>query len=174
MTGVLALAWLRNALMRTASFAALWAILTEGDPNALGYGLAVVGAAVAASLWLQRSPGGRLHWIALFRFLPVFLWGSLRGGMDVALRAIHPRLPLAPALQDYPLRIPDGPGRVLLIDVISLMPGTLSADLRGDTLAVHVLDGRQPVLPKIQALEERAAALFGLTLEPVGPEALPP
>jgi multicomponent Na+:H+ antiporter subunit E len=110
----------------------------------------------------------------LFRFLPVFLWGSLRGGMDVALRAIHPRLPLAPALQDYPLRIPDGPGRVLLIDVISLMPGTLSADLRGDTLAVHVLDGRQPVLPKIQALEERAAALFGLTLEPVGPEALPP
>jgi multicomponent Na+:H+ antiporter subunit E len=99
------------------------------------------------------------------RFLPFFLWQSLRGGIDVARRALHPRLPLAPLLLDYPLRLPDGPACTFLANTVSLLPGTLSADLENGCLTVHVLDGSQPdVSAELQSLEALIADLFGVEL----------
>lgn len=37
--------------------------------------------------------------------VPFFLWHSLNGGVDVAWRAFHPRLPITPELIEYPLRL---------------------------------------------------------------------
>lgn len=94
------------------------------------------------------------------KFLPFFLWHSFLGGADVARRVLDPRLPIAPRLFVYPLFLPEGPGRVFLINVVSLQPGTLSADLRGDDLYVHSLDEEGEVLKKLPVMERRISAIF--------------
>jgi multicomponent Na+:H+ antiporter subunit E len=56
---------------------------------------------------------------------------------------------------------------LVFIDSISLLPGTLSADLRGDLVTVHALDVRTDVVEGLATLERRVAALFGESLESV-------
>ena len=47
--------------------------------------------------------------------------------------------------------------------MLSLMPGTLSVDLDGHDLAVHVLvDGGETLRRKLEALEVRVADAFGI------------
>lgn len=142
---------------RLLLFAVLWAILTGGRADALPLGALAVPLATLASLrLLPPSPWSLRGWL---RFLPYFLGESLRGGIDVAVRAFHPRRPLAPALLDYPLQLPPGPARVVMADAVSLLPGTLCAELDGAVLRVHVLDHRRRPREQLAALEARVAAL---------------
>jgi multicomponent Na+:H+ antiporter subunit E len=63
------------------------------------------------------------------------------------------------------LQRPDA--RVFFVDGISLLPGTLSADLRDGVLLVHALDTKDAVSASLRRLEERVADLFGEQLEVV-------
>lgn len=126
---------------RIALFAALWLILTNGEAVMLG--VAVVPAASWLSLrMLPATPPLRL--LALLATVPGFIWRSLLGGLDVARRALDPRLPLDPGWIEVVVDLPDG-GRVALGGELSLMPGTLAAGSEGRRLLVHVLDRRQDV-----------------------------
>ena len=49
-----------------------------------------------------------------------------------------------------------------MANTVTLLPGTLSADLRGQILVVHVLDARGPAAERLALLERRVADLFGL------------
>ncbi len=89
----------------------------------------------------------------------------------MALRALRPSLPLAPDLLNYTLRLPTSPARVFFSGVVSLLPGTMSAEFEGRELKVHVLWSEEEVLHNLRKLEERVAELFGLELTPE--EALP-
>jgi multicomponent Na+:H+ antiporter subunit E len=151
---------------RAAIFAGLWWILAQGRLDSFWVGVPVILGAAAASLYLAPpglAPGLRPGPFA--RLVLHFVSRSLRGGVDVALRALDPRVPLAPALLEYPLRLPSGAARVLLVNAVSLMPGTLSATLREDVLCVHVLDRRQPVEAELRSLEARVAEAFGLSAD---------
>jgi len=151
---------------RFALLAACWWALAEGAPS-WSFGAPVVLLAFVASLAVASARALRLRPAATARFAVFFLRESLRGGIDVAQRALDPRLPLAPALLHYRLRLPAGPAQVLLVSVVGLLPGTLSADLGESDLTVHVLDRHLPVLNELQALERHVAALFGIALPAV-------
>ncbi|MDP1647453.1 MAG: Na+/H+ antiporter subunit E [Rubrivivax sp.] len=142
--------------------ALLWWALAGG--GAWAFGAAVIVLAVAASLALQPTPRVRISLPALFPFLTFFALRSVHAGFDVARRALSPRLPIAPSLVDLRLRLPPGPSRVFLADIMSLLPGTLSADLVDDRLRLHVLDTRLPTEQGLRAAEAVVAALFGQTL----------
>ncbi|MEW6037135.1 MAG: Na+/H+ antiporter subunit E [Pseudomonadota bacterium] len=156
----------KTALGRAVLFALFWWALTEGD-GAWWFGLPMIAIAVAASLALM--PVGARLWrpAGLVHFLGFFLWHSLEGGIDVARRALHPRLPLAPVFVTYPLRLSEAGACVFLANTISLLPGTLSAELEGRLLRVHVLDRSLPVMRMLEAVEERVAGLFGASLSMV-------
>ncbi len=153
---------LRWALLRFALLAIVWWVLTEGHRGSWGVGIPFLIAATCASLFLRSSHGWRWRLGGLARFLPVFFWLSWRGGFDVALRAFHPRCPLTPGLFCYPLGLPTGPARNFFVNTVSLLPGTLSADLEEDQLTVHVLDENLSLLESLQSLELLVADLFGL------------
>lgn len=154
---------IRQVALRAAGLAFLWLMLNGDDAASWFIGLPAVTAATIASLLFQPVVGWKLNWRGLAQFLPFFLWESLRGSVDVAKRALHPQLPLAPLLVDYELRLPPGAWRVFLANSVSLLPGTLSAELQGDCLTVHALDGSQEsVTKKLRSLEARIADLFGL------------
>jgi multicomponent Na+:H+ antiporter subunit E len=81
-------------IFRTVVFALLWWILAAGAMSSWLIGAPVVLCAVLASGALL--PGVSWSLSGLVRFVPFFLWRSLYGGVDVARRALHPRLPISP------------------------------------------------------------------------------
>lgn len=150
---------------RAALMAALWWALAEGRAESWLLGVPVIAAAAAASFVLQGGARWRLRPLVALRVLPWFLGRSLLAGADVALRLLRPRPRIAPGFVALRTRLADPAARVLLADAMSLVPGTLSAGLRGEELQLHVLDRAAPVHEELRATEARVAALLGVALE---------
>lgn len=150
----------------TGLYAVLWWALADGQPGSWGVGVAA--ACAAAALTVVLAPARLVRWSlgGAVGFLPFFLWQSLRGGIDVALRASSPSMPLAPGFVRYRWNLPEGPARVLFANCVSLSPGTLSARLDEEGVTVHVLDLSQPTTARLSALEARVAAVFGVSSSP--------
>ncbi len=164
----------KTLLPRSLLFAGIWILLVGTDPMAwIVGGPALIAATIASLLLTEGTPAGRagsgghsLSLSGLLRFVPFFIWESLRGGLDVAARVMRPRPRIRPGMRIYRTRLRGHPARVLFIDCVSLIPGTLSADLRGDQVLVHALDIGMPIDADLHRLEERVARLFGEVLEP--------
>lgn len=149
---------------RAALAAVVWAILVEGRADAWLFGLPVVIAATLASLWLRPPEPLRLRPAASLRALVWFLGRSLVAGVDVAARALRPRMPLAPGFMTIRTRLKDPAARVLLADALTLLPGTLSAGLQDEAIELHVLDRGAPIEQNVRELEGRIAESFGESL----------
>lgn len=150
-------------LWRLVLFAGAWLVIAGTDLSSGVIGAPAVIAATWASLRLRQRDGGTPRVLSALAFAPFFLWQSLKGGLDVAWRVIRPRMRIAPGVHTYRLRLTNASARVVLLDTLSLLPGTLSADLRGDLLTVHALDAADGAAldADIARLERRIAALFG-------------
>lgn len=159
------LASVRAVLGRGALFALLWWALTDGRPGSWGVGAVSVALATWASLVLLPPVTTYLSRIGLLRFLAFFFVQSLRGGVQVAAFALRPRLDLKPGFHEVTLRLPEGLGRVLLANTLSLLPGTLSVELDGDRLCLHVLDETAPTDREVRVAEDRLAHMLGLKLD---------
>ncbi|MFP4405652.1 Na+/H+ antiporter subunit E [Rhodosalinus sp.] len=149
----------RHLVGRITFLGAVWIVLAGAEAKALAVGAVAVPAAVWLSLRLLPGPRHLAPWRAV-RHLPAFLGASLLGGLDVARRALSPRMPLAPGWVEVPVRLPDG-GRVALGAELSLMPGTLAAGTQGDRLLIHLLDvgaGFEAAIPREEAA---IAAMIG-------------
>jgi len=139
--------------------AALWWIAVEGRPGSWGVGLPVALAAALAAAAIP--PAGRsIRLLPLLRFLAYFAYQSVKGGVDVARRALSPSLPLAPGFAELSTDLPAGAPRVLFADTVSLLPGTLTVDVDGPRVLVHGLDAGEALHADARALEARVAALF--------------
>ena len=156
---------LAPALARVILFTAVWLALAGADASSLIIGVPAIALATGAALRLAgpRVAGPRL--LGMLRFVPYFLVESIRGGVDVASRVMRPRLRIAPGIHTYDLRLTSLNARVFFLDTVSLLPGTLSADLRGARLYVHALDINDDIDAALRRLEAHVADLFGETLE---------
>lgn len=153
----------RAFLVRGLAFALLWWVLVDGRADAWGLGVAAALSATLASLWLLPTGGRRIGVMPLLRFLHFFLWNSLRGGIQVAVMALRGRAGLQPAIVEIFLSLPPGAPRLLLLNALTLMPGTLGVRLTDDgKLRVHVLDASLPVTAEARTLEAHIARLFGV------------
>ena len=152
---------LRAAGFRALFLAALWWTLTEGSATSWVIGGPLIMAVVALSVMAGQVTPIELRLSGLLRFLPYFLWNSILGAADVARRVYRPQLVLNPGLVAYRTLLPTEPARVFFANVVSLLPGTLSAELRNDELLVHVLDESRPVTAELANLEQQIALLFG-------------
>jgi multicomponent Na+:H+ antiporter subunit E len=135
-------------------FFAFWAVLFGLNFRALIVG--ILAALITTSVSLRLLPTGqwRLQPIALMHLIFQFLQQSISAGVDVAWRALDPRLPLRPGFVIYRTGIPPGLTRNMFCTITSLLPGTLpcGTDANGD-LIVHCLDTSQPVTEGLAAQE---------------------
>ncbi len=146
----------------TPPMALLWWVMVEGRPGSWAVGVPV---ALAAALVAARMAPPPRRWpnpAALLGFAAFFAVQSLRGGWDVARRALSPAMPLAPGFAEVRTTLPEGAARVLFADVISLLPGTLTVELEGDVIRLHGLDLGPGLEAEVRDLERRVAALQGL------------
>ncbi|MCH8477985.1 MAG: Na+/H+ antiporter subunit E [Wenzhouxiangella sp.] len=138
----------------------LWLLLNGLDRFLAGLLAAAAGAGLGA--WLvsgQPHPWKphRLIWFAGF-----FLWESFKGGVDVAWRAMHPGLKINPCFSSHCIDLPTGQPRTLMVATVSLLPGTLSADLSEDgrDLEIHAL--MPEAMASVERLEAWVAWLFSI------------
>ncbi len=130
------------------------------------FGIAVIAITTATGLMIGSARAPVPSPMAALSFAAFFFRNSLYGSIDVAYRAVHPRLPFKSAWIGYPLRLPPGAPRILYINVLTLMPGTLCADLKDNVTIVHLLHAQGEMVTKeLSALEEHVAALFSIPLE---------
>ncbi len=153
-----------EALPWIIMFGLLWAAINPDDLQSWLVGIPVVAVASAAALRLHSPVPRRYSLLGAVRLTIFFVEQSFRGGWDVAKRALSPAMPLNPALLTYQLRLRDELAQVLLANLNSLLPGTLSADLANGVLTIHVLDAVPETFASMQALEERVADLFSIPL----------
>ncbi len=83
----------------------------------------------------------------------LFLYHSIVAGVDVARRALDPRLPLHPGFVAYPTRLSRGVRRNVFTTLTSLLPGTVPTGQEDDLILYHCLDVGQPVVEELAAEE---------------------
>ncbi len=149
------------AVTRVVLFAFAWIVLAGLDPSSWVIGIPAVALAVAAGLRLREPRAGSPRLAAMIRFIGFFLIESIRGGTDVASRVMRPSMRISPGIRRYSLRLSGSNAQVFFLDSISLLPGTLSADMREGVVYVHALDIHDDIETSLQQLEARVADLFG-------------
>lgn len=148
--------------VRAATFTGVWLVLTEGDLRAWGFGIAGVVVATASSAWLLPPVGHRfVRPRAYALLLGFFAWQSVAGGVDVARRALSPRLPIRPGMVDVELTEHGEAARAGLAGLVSLLPGTVCVTTEPSRMRVHSLDHGQPVDARVRHAERRIAAVLG-------------
>lgn len=154
---------IRVWLLQAPLFAGLWWVLAEGRTDGWPLGAVAVAAATWASLRLWPAATVPIRLAGLLGFLRFFLWNSIRGGIQVAGMALRGRAALQPGLLELAVTLPPGGARVLLVNALGLMPGTVGVDIDDAGLRLHVLDERLPTVAEVRALEAAIARLFGST-----------
>jgi multicomponent Na+:H+ antiporter subunit E len=119
---------------------------------------------VIGATWLSFQLGSdqerSFRPLMLIRFIAFFLVRSVNSAVDVMMRVFDPRLPIDPALIEYPPSIEHDGGRILLANCITLLPGTISARLVQGVIIVHTLDKNLPIMASVAELEERVKTLY--------------
>ena len=153
---------LGSAISRAAGFFGFWLVLTGAQTGDLAAGLVAAVAATWASLRLMPAQEWNLHPIRLGKFVLHFLRQSIAAGIDVAQRALDPRLPLRPGFVVYQARLPPGTKRDAFCAIMSLLPGTLPCGpAEGNGLTIHCLDVTQPVVEQLAAEEALCMQALG-------------
>jgi len=143
------------AAARAIVFFAFWLMVSGWALADLPVGLAAVAGATWTSLRFLPPGESRLRLAPLVALAMSFFRQSMVSGMDVAWRALSPRVQLRPGFVPCPLRLPPGGERSAFCALSSLLPGTLPTGTdESGALLVHCLDVGQPVAANLAA-EER-------------------
>lgn len=128
-------------------FAIVWAALT--GTVTLG-GLAVGFVIGFAVLWLTQPLIGASRYhsrvVAWIKLVIMFHYELFVSSMQVIMDIITPRHLATPALIEMPLDVKTDAGILLVTNLISLTPGTLSVDVSEDrtTLLIHAMFADDP------------------------------
>lgn len=154
--------WHVVATLGLAAF--IWFLLAGQDAASWLLGVPAVMAAGWSSLRLSGARDQRIRLTGLLRFVPFFIGESIRGGFDVMNRVMRPRMRISPGFHAYRTRLAHVPARLLFVNSLSLLPGTLAADLDDDSVLIHALDVKGELDEEIIRLERAVAAVYGETL----------
>jgi multicomponent Na+:H+ antiporter subunit E len=152
---------LRPAMARAVGFAVLWLVLAGGDPIDPAPGAIAAIAATCVSLHFLPPGAISVRPAALARFAFRFLRQSVVAGVDVARRALDPRLPLHPGFVVHPVGFPPGPVRNMFTTLVSLLPGTVPTGPAKGGLLIHCLDIEQPITAQLAAEEALFSSVVG-------------
>lgn len=151
-----------SAWARGAGFLGFWLALIGIDPVDLVVG--VMAAAIATWVSLRLLPPGpsRFRLGEVASYVLRFLHQSVVAGVDVARRALDPRLPLRPGFVVHQCNLPHGAAHDAFCAITGLLPGTLPCgpDKNGG-IVIHCLDTREPVIDQLTEEEVQFVRALG-------------
>jgi multicomponent Na+:H+ antiporter subunit E len=154
------------AFWRALWFLGLWLVFAGAHLADLPAAAVAVVAATWASLRLLPPNGSSASMPAMVLLALGFLGQSIVAGLDVARRALDPRLPLRPGFVTYRVGFPPGAARNIFTTLTSLLPGTVPAGDDGAALVYHCLDIDQPVVSQLAAEEAALSRALNLARGP--------
>ncbi len=147
-------------IFRATIFVFTWWVLTKGANDSWQVGIPAILIAIYMSCRLFRPGSGHWSLRGSIGFAIFFIKSSILSGIDIVWRTYHPRLPLNPAMIEYPLRLTSSAARNLFVCTVSLLPGTVSVEIDAHRLIIHVLDASRPFKRELNIIENRVAAVF--------------
>jgi multicomponent Na+:H+ antiporter subunit E len=113
---------------------------------------------------VPRITPKRVAWSAGYLFY-LFI-AIVKANFDVASRIVRPTIPLNPGIVTVRTRLSSPLGRTVLANSITLTPGTLSVEIKGDLLYVHCIDVRETDIDRATAeivggFEKYLEVIFG-------------
>ncbi len=151
----------RQRVLLVTAAVGLWLLLTDGDPASWLVGVPVIALALAYGERVAGPAGTPLSLVGILLFIPFFLRESLLGGIDVARRVLAYRPRVQPGFARYPLSLRSAPARVLFANTVSLLPGTLTVEMRDQEIELHALDMRGDYYTELARLERAVGRVFG-------------
>lgn len=84
--------------------------------------------------------------VFIFAYLPIFIWQLILSNIDIARRVLSPKIPLNPGFVKIKTDLKGDFAKLTLANSITLTPGTLSVDVKGEYIYVHTVDvkGKTP------------------------------
>ena len=143
----------RNALWLVVVLGAFWWLLTAGGPFSWHLGIPAILVAAWTGARLGAFSGSTWSALGAVQFALVFVRESVRGGIDVTLRTLAPTPRIATGFRHYRISLENPGARLLFVNTVSLLPGTLAAELEGDQLNVHALDINTDIAGELARLE---------------------
>lgn len=153
-----------SILLRATGFALCWIVVAGPEAGSWVIGAPSVALATWSSLKLMPQQQYQFRLIAALSFLGYFIRESLRGGWDVAMRTLYPRVRIQPGSSTYTSSLPQGLPLVLFTGCVSLLPGTLTQRTEKQELTLHLLDTSEPQLEQLKELEIHIANMLGIFL----------
>lgn len=155
-----------NVLFINIQLALVWTFLTGSfNPNTLIQGF-IIGYLV---LWLTSPLYGTSSYFKKFRqatsFLLFFIWELVISTLRVAYVVIKPNLDIQPGIVAVPLDVKSDTEIMMLANLITLTPGSLSLDISHDRRVIyihvmHVTDVEAYRREIKQGFERRIGELF--------------
>jgi len=82
---------------------------------------------------------GLIRTIRFIKFLPWLLWQIVLANIDLAIRTLHPKMPINPMLINFKNNLKTDLGMVILANSITLTPGTVTIDVNENDFFIHVI-----------------------------------
>ena len=158
-------------LLATGMLWLMWLVLTMSlDPQEM-----LVGAVVAAVAAAFTLPSPRIGGQAIMHprrlayavaYVVYLLVAIVKSNLDVARRVLSPKLDIHPGVVQVETKLKSPVGRLILANSITLTPGTLTVDIRGDALFIHWIDVRSDDSEKathgiVAGFEKYLEVIFG-------------
>jgi multicomponent Na+:H+ antiporter subunit E len=144
---------MRALAARFSLFLGAWFIIANWKLSDLPVGIAASALALWISLRFMPPSAASPRLVPSARLAFRLLSFSIVAGVDVARRALLPRVDLNPGFVGVALTLEPGTGRNAFLIYQGLQPGTLPTGAEGDRLQVHCLDISQPVVETVAADE---------------------
>ncbi|MBW2148729.1 MAG: Na+/H+ antiporter subunit E [Deltaproteobacteria bacterium] len=144
---------------------ALWLVLS-GHYDLFHITLGVICSALVAyfshDLLFPVFRWGRNTGVAFrfMRYLPWLFYQILLANVHVAKRALHPRMPIDPAVIQFKTRLSSDLALSTLANSITLTPGTITVDIREGKYFVHALTREVAEDLLSGEMENRVAAIY--------------
>lgn len=99
-------------------------------------------------------------------YLLYFLVAVVKSNIDVAFRVLSPRLPINPGIVRVRTGLKSSLARMILANSITLTPGTITVDIRGEELFIHWIniqsaDIEESTKKIVSDFERRLEVIFG-------------
>lgn len=121
----------------------LWLLLSgHYVPFILAFGVlsTLIVVAIALRMEISNREGQPIHLLPMvLSYWPWLLWEIVKSNFMVARCILTPSLPVEPTVIKVKASQKSRLGKVIYANSITLTPGTVSIDIRGDEIEVHAL-----------------------------------
>jgi multicomponent Na+:H+ antiporter subunit E len=74
------------------------------------------------------------------KYIVIFIKNLILSNIDVAKRVIDPKLPINPGIVEIKTELKEDYKKLILANSITLTPGTITMNVKGDRLFIHWID----------------------------------